>query len=384
MITFRWITRRLPTHVAVTLWVCVSTWSVHLNSCATTGTPSDAVLRCSRRCCAPLHQLTACWCRSTEGIRQQAAATLGTLGALGDTSHMFLHSTFASLSNVKEDEQTKLLCIISLQEYLNNANSHALAVTVPSIIGWIQQYLDAVPSSHFNLLPPSVGLLANISSQFPTLFQTHFQGVVDLLVGWTLDVQLPHSIKKRITEQFPRFEALWIQFLPFTTDLIGRLVTDMEGLATNIPDENIGRLLSLASCFVRISEGIGTTYALRSGDVVPRFLSLMTTVHGELRGRSKFWTVENDTIAQITQIIISNNIHEFKASALDASIEHLTPSPLLAADILAQLQILRQLWKALNHETAEKLFFVGSPFLQLRTHPDLRVKRCILLLVKST
>ena len=35
------------------------------------------------------------------------------------------------------------------------------------------------------------------------------RAVVDLLVGWTLDDELPAAIKTSITDTFARFSALW-------------------------------------------------------------------------------------------------------------------------------------------------------------------------------
>ena len=310
--------------------------------------------------------------------------TIGCLGTLGENSHVFLHSAFSGLANLAEDEQTKLLHITSLHGYLDNGNPVTLAVTVPSIIISIQGYLDEIPGSQYKLLPPTVIFLAKISAQFPRIFDPYFQDIVDLLVGWTLDADLPHGIKKNITVHFTKFEALWVQHLPFSTTLFGRLAADMESLATAITDENIGRLLSLASCFVGVAEGIGKTYALRGGDMVPRFLALITSVHSQMAGRSKFWTDEStDCISKLAQVLDANNIRDFNAPLLDIAIEQLTPMP-MADNALAQLQLLRRLWKTIGHQAAGRLFHVGSSFLQLRVHPDIRVKRCVMLLVKSS
>ena len=38
------------------------------------------------------------------------------------------------------------------------------------------------------------------------------------------------------------------------------------------------QLLSLASCFAGVVEGLGATHALRGADLLPRFLSMLTAV----------------------------------------------------------------------------------------------------------
>ena len=68
---------------------------------------------------------------------------------------------------------------------------------------------------------------------------------------------------------------------------------------------------------------------------------------------------------------------------LDFALARLAPMP--AADsAMAQLQLIRQLWPTLSQASAEKLYEAGSPFLDLRAHPEAGVKRGLLLLTRAS
>ncbi len=89
----------------------------------------------------------------------------------------------------------------------------------------VQATLDE--NQNFDLLPSLIELVLFLSEKYPDAFKHQFCDVMDILIGWRLDLSIPDQIAVLITDTFMKLHSYWEKNLPFAVDMISKLLQDM-------------------------------------------------------------------------------------------------------------------------------------------------------------
>ena len=130
----------------------------------------------------------------------------------------------------------------------------------------LQSVLESL-QSHY-LVAPIVEVLQIIGSRFPAVLSPVFKDLVDLMLGWSLDPNIPAASRLQISSSFSDFRELWIENLVFTESLLSKFVLDVEGLCYQGLELTSGfrsmdflcEMEYLAMCFIGVIEGTGDAY----------------------------------------------------------------------------------------------------------------------------
>ena len=115
-----------------------------------------------------------------------------------------------------------------------------LLFQIPSILLSMQHYLEDVQTAE--LLLPSLNIFTALAETHLNLFSSLFKDLVDILVGWSLDLRLPKNVQKRIKKLFLLLQPYWLSHLAFSVDLLSKFVTDMEDLCKTQSVDHDGHL----------------------------------------------------------------------------------------------------------------------------------------------
>lgn len=89
----------------------------------------------------------------------------------------------------------------------------------------VQATLDE--NQNFDLLPSLIELVLFLSEKYPDAFKHQFCDVMDILIGWRLDLSIPEHTTVLITDTFIKLRSYWEQNLPFAVNMISKLLQDM-------------------------------------------------------------------------------------------------------------------------------------------------------------
>ena len=71
----------------------------------------------------------------------------------------------------------------------------------------VKSFLEQPDADHEAIIP-AVQILQSIFSHYPAIFKSHFQDVIDLLVGWRLDLSLSDRITQQIAGKVVYYQLL--------------------------------------------------------------------------------------------------------------------------------------------------------------------------------
>lgn len=89
----------------------------------------------------------------------------------------------------------------------------------------VQATLDE--NQNFDLLPSLIELVLFLSEKYPDAFKHQFCDVMDILIGWRLDLSIPEHIAVLITDTFIKLHSYWELNLQFAVNMISKLLQDM-------------------------------------------------------------------------------------------------------------------------------------------------------------
>ncbi|KAF0561158.1 Serine/threonine-protein kinase SMG1 [Gigaspora margarita] len=187
----------------------------------------------------------------------------------------------ASDSSSKEREkERKLWLLTSLREvFVRNqfasssqtiSSSGPLQQFIPNVLHDLESLLDSMDSS--DCFPGILEVLEKIAERYPTEFGERFQDIIDLLVGWYIDISVSDTLHSLIADTFKRLRSFWGKNLKFAYELLSHFLADMEVLSgvtvsqegpqiddrTRSESEAMpSNLKALLSCFQAIAEAIG-------------------------------------------------------------------------------------------------------------------------------
>ncbi|KAI8975372.1 hypothetical protein BDF20DRAFT_836780 [Mycotypha africana] len=106
----------------------------------------------------------------------------------------------------------------------------------PVILNSIIAFLDTMDSVKY--LPLVIDLLTHFASNHEDLFSEKFKDVIDLLVGWNMDGNIPESTKTTITNLYTSFEPYWKNHIPFAVELLTYFLNDMQSTLKELKENS--------------------------------------------------------------------------------------------------------------------------------------------------
>jgi hypothetical protein len=164
------------------------------------------------------------------------------------------------------DQGTACRHLSIISNTLRLSGSSALEPFASRITARLQCVLESLQSHQ--LVAPIVEVLQTIGTRFPSVFSPVFKDVVDLMLGWSLDPNIPAPSRLQISSSFSEFRQLWIENIVFTESLLNKFVMDIEGLCYQGLELTSGfrsmdffyEMEYLAMCFIGVIEGTGDEY----------------------------------------------------------------------------------------------------------------------------
>jgi len=182
-------------------------------------------------------------------VANRAALVLARAGAaLGSDAEPFFHWAVKGIETQAVQDPVRLsihLSVVSIALQLGQRD--CMKPLVSQLLTRLSSLLETV--SHYQMVTPLVQTIQVIAGLFAEDFESIMCDVVDLLVGWSLDPDVPESARLTITGTFANFKHLWHGHLPFADSLLRKLLSDMEALAN----------LALSSLAAPISSSSGAS-----------------------------------------------------------------------------------------------------------------------------
>ncbi|KAI8090817.1 hypothetical protein BDF21DRAFT_412239 [Thamnidium elegans] len=102
----------------------------------------------------------------------------------------------------------------------------------PTILSGIITFLDTMDSPEF--LPTCIDILIFFSESYQSLFGQRFKDIIDLLVGWNMEIGLPESKRTVLISSYTKFSVYWASSIPFAVDLLNHFLNDMRGIVRGL------------------------------------------------------------------------------------------------------------------------------------------------------
>ncbi|KAI8377636.1 uncharacterized protein BYT42DRAFT_614302 [Radiomyces spectabilis] len=212
---------------------------------------------------------------------------------LENTNQCTLDKTISATARAKERERTmwylRTFNMLLTEIGTRSISCQALQITAPALLANISSVLDAMDTSDY--FPEILRALNTIASLCHNAFAAKFQDIIDLLIGWYIDVNADLDDEKRaaILDSFQRYQSFWDNHLPFASELMQHFLSDIEGflhqIQTTAPAESTtvqskwGICLNLLRCFHEILETVIPLIDARSkkdaNDVAGRMLDAL-------------------------------------------------------------------------------------------------------------
>lgn len=80
-------------------------------------------------------------------------------------------------------------------------------------------------------------VLKLIAQNYYRHFKPHFQNIVDIIVGWHLEIEQHSRVKNHCSIILQSFQQCWEADTKFTLDLLGQLLEDIEACHIKMDEE---------------------------------------------------------------------------------------------------------------------------------------------------
>lgn len=209
-----------------------------------------------------------------------------------------------------------------------------------------------------------------VAPAYPFVFASHFQDVVDLLLGWATDSETTPSLANSIYTSFLEFRPFWLQNTAFGMELLKQFLDD---LAQSIEDKTfpLGKGTSLLNCFHSIVNPIcgGLSPVQGTETVTTRLLQLLAA--GQGRAQSLAWNSigNNLLVTMIPNFPGMNSSHSVLIVAfLLGQFSPFLTSEELSSSLSALSLLLATPRIPLSTQALRNLLNPFSTFLSLRLH----------------
>eukprot|EP00833_Pecoramyces_ruminatium_P007787 jgi/Orpsp1_1/1181819/evm.model.c7180000078755.1 len=162
----------------------------------------------------------------------------------------------------KEQEcEKKLWSLLSIEKIITSkGNNDLLYNYVIRILDSLQNLLDSVETHDY--LPIILSIIQTLSQEYYEIFDNKYEEIIDLLIGWYIDPQLPRKVLKLIDKTFEVLHNYAGIHIKFIVEILSNLLTDVEtifekecieGQKIAIPESTIGESINkkifLFKCF---------------------------------------------------------------------------------------------------------------------------------------
>ncbi|KAK9839154.1 hypothetical protein WJX74_010625 [Apatococcus lobatus] len=256
-------------------------------------------------------QLAGVWPRAVRllgdgqaAVRQAAAPLVGHLGAIaarpqsatktgptGVSQGLLFDWALALLGAQPQGRQadmgTQFWTLVALREGLAAVDEVTLARWATAVLDACQGLLDAEDTS-VHLLAPILGVVVQAAKHTHSI-RPRFQDLMDSLLGWALDPQLPDGCRPALAATFMGFAPLWKLHERFGQQLVERLQQDLERMADLLatPDQGqqLHRFLAIVNCYVNLIRSMarGAPEALTTADFLAAMLKASASMLGGLQ-----------------------------------------------------------------------------------------------------
>ncbi|CAI2173764.1 5161_t:CDS:10 [Funneliformis geosporum] len=193
---------------------------------------------------------------------------------------LFERLQITNTNSIEREKERKFWILFSLKEVLsrnvsgtnsqNTLTSGPFQQYIPGLLQDLESLLDSMDSSDF--FPGILEVLEKIAEKYPQEFGDRFKDVIDLLVGWYIDISVSGSLHSLIADTFKKLRPFWSQYLNFSYELMNHFLADMEVLSgvtvsqegpqidkqTKSEGETMPNLKALLSCFHAVADAVGT------------------------------------------------------------------------------------------------------------------------------
>ena len=76
----------------------------------------------------------------------------------------------------------------------------------------------------------------------PRYFKAHFSNIVDIVIGWMMELQQKSKVKNHCSIVLQSFKVFWQNDTKFTLDLLGQLLEDIDGCTEKVEENGDGNL----------------------------------------------------------------------------------------------------------------------------------------------
>ncbi|XP_037824914.1 serine/threonine-protein kinase Smg1 [Lucilia sericata] len=233
------------------------------------------------------------------------------------------------------------------------------------LLGLLKEYLEnAEVSENFISISETI---AEFSKNYKTSFQRHFTDIVDIIVGWHLEVEQPAELKRHCSKVLQQFAEYFLNELDFTFGLLGQFIEDIEACREDILAEEDDTAVTRQQSEIRVGSFIGAftsiVKALASKGVnLNEFDTAAHILSNAKEAVNKVAKICFDMIPLLSEETVVN-LNEFYCMILlyDRSVENLN-----AFETIIQLQ-LRHLSSFNDNQQSSFLYMVLNIVRQYRT-----------------
>ncbi|KAJ3126559.1 Serine/threonine-protein kinase smg1 [Nowakowskiella sp. JEL0407] len=163
--------------------------------------------------------------QASTSYKQSIVKIISTIGTNLLNTDSFLKWIFTKLSDSVSVESKQYLIFV-LKEVLDRPGA-PLAKQATVILGQIQFYMEEM---EIECLPKILDVLISIADNYPRDFGACFKEIVDLLVGWATDTDVPRSTMTLICDNIKNYWRFWKNEIDFAIELLTHLLTDLESV----------------------------------------------------------------------------------------------------------------------------------------------------------
>ncbi|ORX59981.1 hypothetical protein BCR36DRAFT_316243, partial [Piromyces finnis] len=127
----------------------------------------------------------------------------------------------------EQENEKKLWTLLSVEKIItSNENKELIYRYVIRILDSLQNLLDSVETHDY--LPIILSIIQTLSQDYPDIFNSKYEEIVDLLIGWYIDPQLPKKVLKHIDKTFEILHNYVSNHIKFILEILNNLISDVE------------------------------------------------------------------------------------------------------------------------------------------------------------
>ena len=172
-------------------------------------------------------------------------------------------------------KEMKILFLTIMKEFIEHSEKMYLETYVPSLIIKLQTLLDSIQD--YDILRIILDSIKYLSISFPDLFSNLFQDLIDLLIGWRLDDNLPDQLAKIINDIFKCHVNLWSKNSDFGIEMLERFLTDMNSIISHVYINN-----SKLYRFLNLTNNIYSNLLFSNNSYLSKLLNLFNIIASKI------------------------------------------------------------------------------------------------------